>query len=644
MALTPAEQQELAALEAEEAALGLQGQGGGLSAAEQQELAALDAEEAQFQQQQINAQSLANAQKPIEDELSFGESLIGGLETAAAIGTGALGQAAGGVAGLFTSALRDSVPGSGAAVSKGVSDALTFEPRTIGGKQILGDLGEVLKPIGDLQKSAEQGVGDKVLELTGSETLAALAHTIPEIAIELATAGLASGVSASTKSAVRQGKKIVEGVKATRAERRSLGDAAVEAVKKQETDTGIRQFTSDVLPPETKAGKFAQQGGELFIGGQRQAQQLERVAAVQNIFDNYNVTDGARFEATIFDGIKASIDAKKAEFAKQFEATTGVLDKQGVVPMTNTKRFARSILEKHGRLESISDNNIITDMENIMRAPNNLTFELVKIFRSSVGERLQKVKQGAAVHGSSDLGLLKETYKQLTKDMESFAKRVDPDTARKWKIADNSFSDFAIGNNKQAAKNLIKRGDATPEVVDQLLFSTKKSDHDFLNMNLGGEAKTAVKQRIIQRMLEKSTHDGKELNPNKFISTAQKHREQLSKFFSADEKRAMKEIIDTLNQTRRAQDSKVATVTGQQVLPIALILNPKALIPGAIAAIMEQPKLRNMFVKMKAAKGAKKIQLTKDFKFELEKLNLVPAPVVTSILRETQEERDQNNG
>ena len=149
MALTPAEQQELAALEAEEAALGLQGQGGGLSAAEQQELAALDAEEAQFQQQQINAQSLANAQKPIEDELSFGESLIGGLETAAAIGTGALGQAAGGVAGLFTSALRDSVPGSGAAVSKGVSDALTFEPRTIGGKQILGDLGEVLKPIGD---------------------------------------------------------------------------------------------------------------------------------------------------------------------------------------------------------------------------------------------------------------------------------------------------------------------------------------------------------------------------------------------------------------------------------------------------------------------------------------------------------------
>jgi hypothetical protein len=634
--LTPAEEQELAALEAEE-----QQAQGGFSLAEEQELAMLEAEEAQAQQS-INEQSMINARAPIEDELSFGESLIGGLETAATIASGALGTAAGGIAGLATSAIPTLAEGSGAAVSEGVRDALTFKPRTIGGKEILGDVGEALKPLGDLQKSAEEGIGDKVYDLTDSPTLAALAQTIPEIGLELATMGISSAVGTGVKTATREGKKILQNrqriKEANKAKIKDIEDAAVAPIIKQEADTGIRQFTSDTFPPESRTGKFAQQQGEMFLGGKRSAQQKERVDAVQRIFDEYNVSDGARYEATIVEGITASVDAKKEAFGKAFEETTGKLAKLGNVPINNTKRFARAIRDKQMSLGTLADDALVRDMQSILDSPNNMNFDMVKTFRSTVGERLSKVKQGAPVQGNADLGMLKETYKQLTKDMEKFAKRVSPATAKEWKIADNAFSDFAIGNNKNAAKNLIKRGDATPEVVDQLLFSTKKSDHDFLNMNLGVESKAAVKQRILQRMLEKSTFDGTDMNPNKFITQAQKHRNQLGKFFSSSEKKAMNEIIDSLQKTRRAQDSAVATPTGQSVVPLAMFTAPLLLIPAAVVAIMESAPLRNLFIKMKASKGVEKHKLLIDLKTELEKLNIdiKTAPVATSTIRESQ--------
>jgi len=246
-------------------------------------------------------------------------------------------------------------------------------------------------------------------------------------------------------------------------------------------------------------------------------------------------------------------------------------------------------------------------MQSLVDAPDDLSFELIKEIRSSVGANLEKVKRGAPVQGNADTALLKRTYGQLTQDMVDFAEAADPVLARKWKKANDVVSEFAIGTNKQGAKAIIRSGDATPEVVDRLLFSNKNSDLVFLSNNLSDTGKQAAKQRVLQRALDKSSIDGDDINPNKFLSQLNKTKNQISKMFNPEEKKAIFALRDQLAKTRRAQDAKVTTPTGQQLTLAAAVAFPLALVPGVIQGFIESKPIRNLLIRRKAANTAKAI-------------------------------------
>jgi hypothetical protein len=215
--------------------------------------------------------------------------------------------------------------------------------------------------------------------------------------------------------------------------------------------------------------------------------------------------------------------------------------------------------------------------------------------------------------------------------MADFANKASPELALNWKKADQTFKEFSIGSNKVGAKSLIKKGDSTPEVVDQLLFSKKNSDLDFLVKNLDKEGMKAAGQRILQRMLEKSSKTG-EINPNTFQSEMTKSRNQMFKFFDADQRKAIVAIRDALKQTRRAQDASVSTPTGQGVIPLFALANPKLLLMGGLQAIIERPKIRNLIIKRKAAKSVKaRNKIDKELQSEIDKLQLAGALAPTAL-------------
>ena len=239
--------------------------------------------------------------------------------------------------------------------------------------------------------------------------------------------------------------------------------------------------------------------------------------------------------------------------------------------------------------------------------------------------------------------MLSQLYKQLTSDMRTFASTVDPQLAAKWSKADSEFSKFATGNDKAGAKALIKRGDATPEIVDQLLFSKKLSDIEFLKKNATKEGVSAAKQRVLQMALNKSSFDGIEMNPNKFQTQLDKLKPQINIIFDAKEKVALADLNQVLRETRRAQDAAVATATGQSLVPFMLFTNPAALSLGVFQAIIEKPTLRNILVKRKAAKTAKERAIfDKQLQEELVNLGLIGAAAGGS-LTATQGAEDGNN-
>lgn len=562
-----------------------------------------------FGVQQVAPEAVPVATPEVAEERDLIDRIVGGAETAASVGSGMIAEPIAGLAGIARAA-NPFTEETGADRAKEVREALTFTPRTESGQAGVQQLSETVQPVADALQNLRQTLGDYTFEQTDSPALASLSQVLPDALLELLGVGVAK----------RGAKSVV-----TSPQVRQAADTAEQALLRQEADTGITQMTSDVMPPETRTGRLLQQQGELVAGSRRSAQQQQRIESIDRLLGSFDVSDAARYEGAIVEGVKNQLNIAKSILGDLYEQSSSKLDELGRVPLTNTRKFAREFISKEGRKGSLADDLALRDMEDILQAPEDLTFEEIKSIRSSIGQKLQKSKQGAPVQGSSDTALLNQLYSRLTQDLGNFARAADPSLFADWKRADAEYSSFATGANKPGLKALVKRGETTPEVVDQLLFSNKRSDVDFVADNIDEAGRQAAKQRVLQMALQRSDIGG-EINPNRFSTQLTKLRNQVDAVFSPEESKAITELNKVLEKTRRAQDSSITTPTGQQVLPFAVVAAPAALLPGVYQAIVETPSIRNILVRRAAAKNARKIaQLDAELTRQIEASGLLGA-------------------
>lgn len=534
-------------------------------------------------------------QSEVQNEPTIPERALGGVSGAATLASDIIGTGVGGITALvdILNPFTDNDP---AQLIEQIKATFKIDPN-IGGEAALNQLAsaiEPVKPLIDAVSQFKETAGQQGLDFSGSPAFATFVNMIPDIIAEVGGSGLLrrSATSAAKAPSVAQAQK-----------------SALADITKTDASTGITQLTSDVFPPKTRLGKLLQSQGELVAGFQRKGQQAQRVKAIEDLSIKYDITEGAGFETKIVDGLKNSIQSSKAAIGKLYDESTAKLDQLGAVQLTKTKKFAQGVINRELKKGSRAEQSVIDDMQSLVDAPDDLTFELIKEIRSGVGANLEKVRRGAPVQGNTDTGLLSRTYAQLTQDMTDFANTVDPKLADNWKKANDVVSEFATGTSKRGAKSIIKNGDATPEVVDTLLFSGKNSDVEFLVNNLDEAGKQAAKQRILQRALDKSSIGGEDINPNKFLNQLNATRNQIGKIFSPEERKAIFALKDQLTKTRRAQDAAVATPTGQQLTLAAAIALPVALSPGILQGIIESKPIRNLLIKRKSAKSARSIAL-----------------------------------
>jgi len=131
-------------------------------------------------------------------QAGIGEKILGGLETAATVASGAIAEPAAGIAGLATGLLTQD-PAAAADVVSGVRERLTFEPRTEAGQQALQATGEFLQPVGEALQSAETTLGEAAFEATGSPAAAAAATTVPSALLEALGLGVGGRFAKATK-------------------------------------------------------------------------------------------------------------------------------------------------------------------------------------------------------------------------------------------------------------------------------------------------------------------------------------------------------------------------------------------------------------------------------------------------------------
>ena len=383
---------------------------------------------------------------------------------------------------------------------------------------------------------------------------------------------------------------------------------------------GVTLMTTDVVPPRTFASKWLQTVGERLpvagTGGLRQAQQVERIEAVRNVLRDFGADDAAR--AT--DDVMKDLATKRgADLSKYAGAKTEVIERlgqTGTVPMTNTVQAIDDQITKLQGLKTQEVAPIIARLTDWKAALQDQNLVNVETLRKQIGESF-KAPELASIRGIGEKAL-SSIYKPLKQDMESFITQVgERRDVTKWKVADKRLADLAGELDMSTLKSVLKRGDATPEVIGNMLFSKKPSEVSQLYASLTPAGRESARAAILARAAEKATADvaeGTVISPDKFANEVKRLGTSIGVFFTGDDLKQVEGLTRVLNITKRASEAAAAPPTGVQAaipvsaaalssffgggLPGFLATLGTAGGVGVAARIYESAPIRNLLIKI----------------------------------------------
>ena len=429
--------------------------------------------------------------------------------------------------------------------------------------------------------------------------------------IEKATGGffddaevyMAGGMAAAGKAL----ENIVSAVDRFRRADIPIGDA--ETIKAgKEFDVPI--MTTDVVEPETLAGKLARSTGETVpfagTGGQRAAQQQARERVTSEF------TEGLTPQ---YDEVVSSLQEKTGTIRKaagnRLQRVGDQMEEFGEIPTSNSIQAIDDHIADLTAPGRVADTETVTVLEKYKTAlGEGQTFKLLDTLRTDFRESVKGERVSLPTRSNA---AMEKIYKSMTDDIESaISSSIDPKTAERFKQAKGVYAREMETIKKTRLKSVLDKGDVTPENVKNLLLSQKPSEMKQLYVRLGPSGRSAARATILSNALEKASSRVGGLTPNSFATQLGKHKSQIDIFFKGEEKAQIKGLEALLNATRRAQDASVATPTGQQLIGVlggaSVLSNPVATIfgggsVGVMARVYESRPVRDALLKIESLKG-----------------------------------------
>lgn len=170
---------------------------------------------------------------------------------------------------------------------------------------------------------------------------------------------------------------------------------------------------------------------------------------------------------------------------------------------------------------------------------------------------------------------VQRVYKAMTGDIDSsIGQNLGDDTLRRYKQANAVYADEASKLQNTRLKNVLMKGDLTPEVVNNMLFSKNKSEVQNLYNSVGRIGRAQMRNGIIGKAMEKSSG-----SPDQFLRQVNLMSNQTGITFKGRDAAYLKGLKNYLEATKRAGQAGVTTPTGQQAVPVvalaATLANPK---------------------------------------------------------------------
>ncbi|EBU9171621.1 DNA transfer protein [Salmonella enterica subsp. enterica serovar Augustenborg] len=328
---------------------------------------------------------------------------------------------------------------------------------------------------------------------------------------------------------------------------------------------GITPMTSDLIKPGNALTRGIQQSGEgaiLGTGAKREAQQAARSDAVSNYlnkFGEYNADD-------VVKSLTSTLKGRREFSGKVLEDITQKMGSTPV-PTSNAVTAIDDSLAKLNRLGTSADKNLVSTLENLKAELSNpsIDFDLLKqhrtAFRSNVqGDAMVFPNQAKAITNSIE--------NAMSRDLKSaVGKTLGAQDAARYIKANSDYSNIynKVLNKRIATKLNDATNQATPELINSVVYSRNASDIKRIWPALDSKGKDAMRAAYISKIAEKASD-----SPAKFITEVNKLKRQAggeiyNTVFNGQHMKELNALHDVLRETARADTAGVVTQTGQSL-------------------------------------------------------------------------------
>lgn len=393
---------------------------------------------------------------------------------------------------------------------------------------------------------------------------------------------------------------------AYRGVRGAIAPEAQQAIRFAERE-GVPLHTTDLLQPTSRVGKMAQTTAENIplagTSGMRATQQEARSQLVQKFADKFGEYD----PAVVIDSLKAKTSGIRRAAGNRLEQVQNAMAGINIQPARAIQQIDTEIsnLQKLGK---VADNETISKLQSyrdeLVRnagpdGPVNLDLKQLSDLRSQF--RMDVKGERPVLPNRSDAAI-QRVYKAMTDDINgAIGQNLGNDTLRKYQQANAVYADEAAKLKNTRLKNVLMKGDLTPEVVNNMLFSKNKSEIKTLYNSVGRVGRAQMRNGIIGKAMEKSGG-----SPDQFLRQLNILQNQTGITFKGQEAAYLKGLKNYLQSTQQAAKAAVTTPTGQQTIPFIIgygtAMNPAttgaAVSYGLLTRAYESEPFRNAMLRM----------------------------------------------
>ncbi|ENS4334093.1 lytic transglycosylase domain-containing protein [Salmonella enterica] len=365
--------------------------------------------------------------------------------------------------------------------------------------------------------------------------------------------------------------------------------------------------TTDVLQPNSRVGRMAQTTAENIPFAGTSTMRANQQEARSQLVDEFASRFGEYDPSIVVGSLKAKSSGIRRAAGNRLEQVQNAMAGVNIQPSRAIQQIDNEIADLQ-KLGGAADNETISKLkvyrDELSRnagasGPMAMDLQQLSALRSQFRQDVKGERQ-ALINRSE--AAVNRVYNAMTGDIDSaIGQNLGNDTLRRYKQANAIYADEANKLQNTRLKNAIMKGDLTPEVVNNMLFSKNKSEVQNLYRSVGQVGRAQMRNGIIGKAMEKSGG-----SPDQFLRQVNLMSNQTDIAFKGRDAAYLKGIKNYLEATKRAGQAGVTTPTGQQTIPFILgigtVTNP-ALVGvgggyGLLARMYESEPARNAMLRL----------------------------------------------